>query len=326
MTREKLKIPPTGNPDYPLMMLATVLALKDLGGSGTNDEIAERIIKNEEITEEEQTYLMRDGIRTRIDFNLPWARTCLKGVGYLENIKKSVWALTESGFNINTLEDATKASDEYNAMIVARQKKRVSEKQENTALLNTAIDTQENFPTNNTSPDEITSHDDDWKSTLLYTLKNMEGYAFERLCQRLLREAGFIEVNVNPKKGADGGIDGIGVLRVNLVSFKVYFQCKCWTENPVGAKDIRNFRGALDAGVDKGLFITTSTFTSRAKDEATMKGKTVIDLIDGERLCDLLKENNLGVQTEMVEHVTITPEWFDRFNTKITPNNKETQK
>ena len=319
MTREKLKIPPTGNPDYPLMMLVTVLALKDLGGSGTNDEIAERIIKNEGITEKEQAYLMPDGIRTRIDFNLPWARTCLKGVGYLENIKKSAWALTESGFNINTLEDAKRASDEYNEMIAQRRLARINNEQQEHNPVNNEI----NLPVEHVehvehevSYETISTNNEDWKSILLYTLKNMEGYAFERLCQRLLREAGFIEVNVNPKKGADGGIDGVGVLRVNLVSFKVYFQCKCWTENPVGSKDIRNFRGALDAGVDKGLFITTSTFTSKAKDEATVKGKTVIDLIDGERLCDLLKENNLGVQTEMVEQVSITPEWFDRFNTK----------
>ncbi len=94
---------------------------------------------------------------------------------------------------------------------------------------------------------------------------------------------------MNPKKGADGGIDGVGILRVNLVSFKVYFQCKCWTDS-VGPKEIRDFRGALEGRAGKGLFITTGTFTKSALEEATRDSALVIDLIDGDRLCDLLKE------------------------------------
>ena len=102
----------------------------------------------------------------------------------------------------------------------------------------------------------------------------------------------------------------MGVLRVNLVSFQIYFQCKCW-KGSVGAKDIRDFRGALQGRADKGLFITTGTFTSQASDEATRDGAIAIDLIDGGRLCDLLKENCLGVETEMIERVRIRSDWFE---------------
>ena len=108
---------------------------------------------------------------------------------------------------------------------------------------------------------------------------------------------------------AHGGIDGIGVLRVNLVSFQVYFQCNRW-KGSVGSKEIRDFRGALQGRADKGLFITTAHFTSQASDEATRDGAIAIDLIDGDRLCDLLKANRLGVQTEMIEQVRIDPDWF----------------
>ncbi|WP_133065093.1 restriction endonuclease, partial [Flavimaricola marinus] len=124
----------------------------------------------------------------------------------------------------------------------------------------------------------------------------------------LLREAGFTKVEVRGKSG-DGGIDGVGVLRVNLVSFQVYFQCKRW-KGSVGSKEIRDFRGALQGRADKGLFITTGHFTSQASDEATRDGAIAIDLIDGDRLCELLKENRLGVTTEMIERVSINPEWF----------------
>ena len=111
-------------------------------------------------------------------------------------------------------------------------------------------------------------------------------------------------------KSGDGGIDGVGVLRVNLVSFQIYFQCKRW-KGSVGAKDIRDFRGALQGRADKGLFITTGNFTSQASEEATRDGAIAIDLIDGDRLCDLLKGNELGVETEMIEKVRIRPDWFE---------------
>jgi len=156
----------------------------------------------------------------------------------------------------------------------------------------------------NEGPDD----EEDWKSALLSVLGKMDPSAFERLAQRLLREAGFTKVEVRGKSG-DGGIDGVGVLRINLVSFQVYFQCKRW-KGSVGSKEIRDFRGALQGRADKGLFITTGHFTSQSSDEATRDGAIATDLIDGDRLCDLLKENRLGVETEMIEQVRIQPDWF----------------
>lgn len=148
----------------------------------------------------------------------------------------------------------------------------------------------------------------DWQSKLLAAMGAMSSDGFERLAQRLLREAGFTKVEVRGKSG-DGGIDGVGVLRVNLVSFQVYFQCKKWVGS-VGSKEIRDFRGAMQGRADKGLFITTGRFTAQASDEATRDGATAIDLIDGPRLCDLLKERGLGVRTEMVEQVSVDADWF----------------
>ncbi len=310
MAQKKLEIPRDGAPDSLMMMFAVVVALKSLGGSGTIDEIAERVIENEEISEEAQSYPQPKEHRTKLDYYLGWARTYLKIIGALENSARRVWTLTKLGTEIETLKQVSDLYGEYRTQAAQKNPKQGQKK-------TTSVGDNKKTPIADELPNKTNNPDnEDWKTTLLDTLKSMESYAFERLCQLLLRESGFIEVNVNPKKGADGGIDGIGVLRVNLVSFKVYFQCKCWTDTSVSSPEIQKFRGALDASVDKALFITTSSFTSSAKEEATVKGKTVIDLIDGDRLCDLLKKNNLGVQTEMVEQVNITPEWFDRFNTK----------
>jgi restriction system protein len=135
--------------------------------------------------------------------------------------------------------------------------------------------------------------------------------SFERLAQRLLRESGFLRVEVTGKSG-DGGIDGVGVLRIAaLLSFHVYFQCKRY-KGTVSSGAIRDFRGAITGRTDKGLFITTGTFTADAKREATRDGAPPIDLVDGDRLCELLKSLNLGVGTVMVEEVLIDRDWFSR--------------
>lgn len=136
----------------------------------------------------------------------------------------------------------------------------------------------------------------------------MQPAAFERLCQRLLREAGFTKVDVTGRSG-DGGIDGSGVLRMNLVSFQVIFQCKRW-QGAVGPGVVRDFRGAMVGRADKGLIITTSTFTADARKEATRDGAPAIDLVDGEALCDLLRDLKLGVTTRLVPEIEITEDFF----------------
>jgi restriction system protein len=152
---------------------------------------------------------------------------------------------------------------------------------------------------------------EDWKDALLEALLAMSPGAFERLAQRLLREAGFINVNVTGRAG-DGGIDGLGVYRLSLVGFPVFFQCKRYRSS-VGAGAVRDFRGAMAGRGDKGLLITTGSFTVDAKTEALRDGAPPIDLIDGERLCELLKEYGIGVrvETRVVEDVTVDTAYFD---------------
>jgi restriction system protein len=135
--------------------------------------------------------------------------------------------------------------------------------------------------------------------------------AFERLAQRLLREAGFRNVEVLGKSG-DGGIDGVGVYRLSLVSFPVYFQCKRWA-NQVPAAAVRDFRGAMSGRGEKGLLITTATFSPAAREEATRDGAPPVDLVSGEDLCDLLKDHELGVATttRTIEDIQVIEDFFD---------------
>lgn len=150
-----------------------------------------------------------------------------------------------------------------------------------------------------------------WQDLLLECLLKMNPAAFERLCQRILKESGFIKVEVTGRTG-DGGIDGIGVLRLNLLSFHVFFQCKRW-KGSVGASVIRDFRGAMVGRADKGLVMTTGTFSTDARKEATRDGAPAIDLVDGETLCELLKSLKIGVSTRNVEHVLVEQQAFLEF-------------
>lgn len=136
----------------------------------------------------------------------------------------------------------------------------------------------------------------------------MSAAAFERLCQRVLRESGFTRVEVTGRSG-DGGIDGIGVLRVNLVSFHVLFQCKRW-KSSVGPAVVRDFRGAMVGRADKGLILTPATFSPDARREATRDGAPAIDLVDGETLCALLKSLKLGIHVRLVEEVEVDSSFF----------------
>ncbi len=158
--------------------------------------------------------------------------------------------------------------------------------------------------------DSDTPETQSWREELYHLLtKEVSPDAFERLAQRLLRESGFVQVEITGRTG-DGGIDGKGIARIHgFMSFHVIFQCKKY-QGSVSAGEIRDFRGAMVGRADKGLFITTGTFTPAAIKETTRDGAPPIDLVDGEQLAEKLKELKLGVQTEMIEKVTINKGWF----------------
>ncbi len=295
-------IDPNIFPDLPTLMLVSIEALNAVGGSATIQELDEKIIELEGVTETEQGVLMPNGRDQRLHYYLAWARTYLKRGDALFNSARGVWALTEVGEQITKIEQTIKIYDQVNEEEKIRAKeKRLKAKNDLLAVSASKIPM--------IHVDEDSESPDGWKNKLLDRIMQITPQAFERLSQRLLREAGFVKVEVRGKTG-DGGIDGVGVLRLNLVSFQIYFQCKKW-KGSVGSKEIRDFRGAVQGRADKGLFITTGNFTSQASEEATRDGAIAIDLIDGERLCELLKQFELGVVTKTVEVVEIQDKWFD---------------
>jgi restriction system protein len=285
-------------PTFDSLMNPLLRALFDLGGSGSIGEIYEKVLELEKIPEDIVS-MPHDPERsntTEIAYRLGWARTYLKKCGLLENSSRGVWALTSKAKKEKEVDPQEVAKSVRKSFRDERGKKKPK------GAVRQATD---DAPT--------LEVEDDWRGELHHTLTNvLSADSFERLTQRVLRESGFVQVEVTGRTG-DGGIDGKGIAKIHgFMSFHVIFQCKRY-KGSVSASEMRDFRGAMVGRADKGLFITTGTFTPAAVKEATRDGAPPIDLVDGDQLAEKLKELNLGVKTEMVEIATVDKDWFSNF-------------
>jgi restriction system protein len=281
-------------PNYHELMWPALQATKELGGSATVHEMNERVVESAGISEDQQAVPHKDGRMSEVEYRLHWARTHLKGIGALENSARGVWAVTDRGRSMSEPEMKAANKAWRNSFRERRAAQRSSQVAE-------AVGEDEEAAESN------------WEDQLIARLLQLPPEGFERLAQRILREAGFTNVTVTGKSG-DGGIDGMGTYRLSLVSFPVYFQCKRY-KGTVSAGTVRDFRGAMAGRGEKGLLITTGSFTRDAQAEATRDGASPVELIDGDRLCDLLKQYGLGVQvrTRVEEDVIVNESFFDEY-------------
>ena len=287
-------------PRYNKLIMPAFTALKELGGSGTNDEILNQVIKDLNIPDEvaDITHMGKVN-QSELSYQLAWARTYLSKYGVIQNSARSVWSITPEFVGVDVLDEKE---------IVASVVKKNAEKRNKATTTTTTDDIPEDDdPTNDDEeyPDEIKP----WKEKLAEILQSMNPYGFERLTQRVLRECGLTPVEVTKTSG-DGGIEGTGKLKINgIFSFNVAFQCKRYS-GVVGAPDIRDFRGSLTTNIEKGLFITTGTFSKAAREEACSPGKQQIDLLDGEEFINKLTEYEIGVHP--VTTYAIDEEFFKK--------------
>jgi restriction system protein len=254
-------------------------ALRKLGGSGSPDEVVEQIAADMGLSDEEQNELVPSG-GSRLKTNVAWARFYLVREGLLDSSKRGVWSLTEKGRATRlTVEQAGQIFSHWVKIFDAQRKTKAPDSE----------------PIAEQVAEGTGAAPKDYRTEVLDLLLALPPPGFERLAQRLLREAGFTQVTVTGQSG-DGGIDGHGTLQINpLVSFKVLFQCKRYSKS-VSPSHVRDFRGAMAGRADKGIIITTGTFTTEAKREATRDGVPPIELIDGDKLVSMLESLELGLR------------------------------
>lgn len=288
----------TQGPQFVRYFVPVIEALKVLGGSGRPSEVRDKIAEMLRLSEEQQSGTLESG-QSRFDNQVAWARFYLVKSGYLDSSTRGVWRLTDKGRNVTL--------NQRQALQILKEVRQ--------QFVSVDSSTPESAAT---SPSEIpeggevlTPDDDNHRVKLLNILRNLPPDGFERLCQRLLRESGFERVTVTGRSG-DGGIDGIGILQMNsFVSFKVLFQCKRYIGS-VSASQVRDFRGAMMGRADKGIIMTTGTFTADAGKEAVRDGVPPIELVDGEKLLDMFEQLELGLKPKKAYDLDHT--FFEEFN------------
>lgn len=287
-----------GLPLYPELRWVTLQAMRDMPLPASNVEINEAVADLLGLSTEQRAvmhYQSSGARRTELEYRVAWARTALRVAGAIDSVGRAAWTVTAEGRRIR--QDVI--NRRYDRHLAERAEQRKQQQR-----VDTSTPTVEGEPE---SPADV-----DWKEQLLARLGELSPAGFEQLAGRLLIAAGFHDVVVLGQSG-DGGIDCVGTYRLSLVSFPTYVQCKRY-QGSVSSRMVRDLRGAMVGRGDRGLLITTGTFTKDARSEATRDGAPPIELIDGDALCDLLKDYELGVRVteRIVEDIDVEDDYFER--------------
>jgi len=287
--------------------------LRALGGQARPKEVVNWIATTKKLSEATLEATIKNGAK-RFANQVAWARQYLVWENLLDSSTHGVWTLTTKGFNTHLTETESRGIFLKWVDIHTRRRKLAEASAEGTdeltmlglgaepegaASLHGVLTDLSDLP-----PDELHERE------LLTVLQSLSPAGFERLCQRLLHASGFENVEVTGKSH-DGGIDGIGVLRLNpLVGVKVVFQCKRY-KGTVSRAQVGEFRNAILGRAEKGIMFTTGTFSKDARDEATRIADIPIELIDGEKLVDLFENLKLGLKPKTVWEVDL--EFFEQY-------------
>lgn len=263
-------------------VMPIVEILKEFGDSGTSSEVTDRVIERLGITDDELAVTTTNG-QSRERNRIGWARFYLAKANYLESSQRGLWTLTELG--------RTAKLDEAAVQKLFKDVQRIHKESAPDSVAVSghpaAVDVEE------ASPETVYP---DYRAEVLEILRALPPAGFEKICQRLLRESGFERVEVTGRSG-DGGIDGRGVYEINpILSFKVLFQCKRYKDgSSVTPSQVRDFRGAMQGRAEKGIIITTGSFTAEARKEAARDGVAPIELVDREKLVEMFEFAGLGL-------------------------------
>jgi len=272
--------------------------LRDLGSSAKPKEVYTWIAEHHDIPQEEIEGTTKGG-QSKFENKVGWARFYLAKAGLIDTEQRGVWVLTEQGRKANlSHEEAYQLFKTIHGGF-PRPDKTIEEEQPCSPVEDEDA----------SAPDEKTYlNQDEIQERLVELLRSMTDKGFEELCARLLRHIGFENVKVTGQRG-DQGIDGEGYLLINrFVRTKVMFQCKRY-EGSVGPDKVREFVGAISKKAERGIFLTTGTFTKGAREIAVQDN--TIELVDIDRLLELMIEEGLGVRE--TKALTIVEDFFEPY-------------
>ncbi|MGB4413741.1 MAG: restriction endonuclease [Paludibacter sp.] len=279
-------------PDFQTIMLPFLKNIQD-GREYTTKEVLEILTKEFNLTQEDLEEYLPSGSQRTFYNRVFWAKAHLKMAGLVENIRRGVFKISESG-KVVLISNPQKINLKYLNQFPA-----YLESYGRTKVGNNETEVENEITS---TPEEILESNylkirKNLALELLSKVKNCSPSFFENLVVDLLVKMGYggsiKEAGKSIGKSGDEGIDGI-IKEDKLGLDIIYIQAKRW-DNVVGRPEIQKFVGALAGqGAKKGVFITTARFTNEAK-EYQPKNETKIVLIDGEQLAELMIDYDLAV-------------------------------
>lgn len=262
-------------------------ALRELGDSGKPREVSNKIAETLNLSDEVLDETLKSG-GSKFHNQVAWARQYLVWEGLLDSSKHGTWKLTEKGKETTLTEQQSR--DVFLKWVDFHRKAREDKGRSK------VIGDQEG-----NTPEE---YEKDASPDLIEVLQQLSPSGFEKVCRELLREHGFENVVVTGASH-DGGIDGYGTLELNpFVSFKVLFQCKRY-KGTVSRAQVGDFRNAMIGRAEKGIILTTGTFSNDAIKEANREGAPQIELVDGQKLVEMFEKVELGVVPRTIYEVNL---------------------
>jgi restriction system protein len=280
-------------PDYQSIMLPLLKFSRDQKEHSLREAI-ETLAMEFSLSDDEKKALLPSGQQSIFDNRVGWARTYMKKAGLLETTKRGFFEITKRGLDTlkeNPRDINVRYLKRYEEFLEFQAKKNISD-------VNSESETIENKTPEESIEAEYAQLRENLAAELLNKVKECSPDFFERLVVDLLVRMGYggsrIDAGKAVGKSGDGGIDGI-IKEDRLGLDAVYIQAKRWDNAVVGKPEVQKFVGALQGQrARKGVFITTSTFTSGARDYVTNIDCKVV-LLDGNELASLMIDNNIGV-------------------------------
>lgn len=264
-------------------------------------EEKQQVISDFNLSEEQTTELLPSGRQSIFDNRIGWCRTYLKKAGLIESPSRGQYRITDSGIKVYN------ENEVVNDYVLRQFPAFLKFKGEDNHKDKEVIESKSDEETPQETLDRVFKELNlSLANELLAEICKMDPYRFETLVVELLIKMGYGRLRYGSqatKKSGDEGIDGI-VTADKLGFDSIYIQAKRFKDNTVGRPDIQKFVGALAGqGAQKGIFITTSSYTKEAIAFVEKNLNYKIVLIDGTRLAELMIEYELGVSTQYTYHV-----------------------
>jgi restriction system protein len=296
-------------PDFQTLMLPVLRS--SANGEVKISDVVDKVGVELQLTDEELSELLPSGKQTKFANRVNWAKSYLGKAGLITLTRRGHFQASDRGREVLKSPPPRITI----AFLEAYPEFMVFRNASNPAT--TSVE-PEQASLKDLTPDEVirSAHvelDESLASDLLSKILASPADFFERLVVQLLIAMGYggsaIEAGKALGKSGDGGVDGV-IDQDALGLDRIYVQAKRYTDNKVSSGEIRDFFGSLDRfKATKGLFVTTSSFSSSSRETAELLSKRIV-LVDGPMLTRLMIRFSIGCRVEETIQIKKVDEEF----------------